>query len=98
MESEGEKLLLGCYVDDMFTLHSNGPLYARFVAALCDRWKVEDEGPVSDLLNVEITKLKDVVSLRQTSYIDKMVESYLPDGVPDSFKATETACRPELSS
>ena len=44
----------------------------------------------------KITKVNDVVSLRQTSYIDKMVESYLPDGVPDSFKSTETACKPEL--
>ena len=54
-----ERLILGCYVDDMFTLHSHegdASLYAEFVTALCDRWKVEDEGEVSDLLNVEISR------------------------------------------
>eukprot|EP00965_Chrysotila_dentata_P123009 4065630-Pleurochrysis_carterae.AAC.1 len=53
-----QRLTLGCYVDDLFTLYSHdeaGSLYDEFVQALTLRWNVEDEGPVSDLLNVDIS-------------------------------------------
>ena len=34
-------------------------------------WKVEDEGPIANLLNIEITQSKDgKVKLAQTSYIE----------------------------
>eukprot|EP00965_Chrysotila_dentata_P042900 1424574-Pleurochrysis_carterae.AAC.1 len=61
------RLVLGCYVDDLFTLYSHegaGSLYA-----LTKRWNVEDEGPVSDLLNVDITTHADCVELKQEKYI-----------------------------
>eukprot|EP00965_Chrysotila_dentata_P040086 1331111-Pleurochrysis_carterae.AAC.1 len=41
-----QRLILGCYVDDLFILHTNsepGSLYARFTEALAARWNVEDE-------------------------------------------------------
>eukprot|EP00965_Chrysotila_dentata_P253929 6211516-Pleurochrysis_carterae.AAC.1 len=53
-----QRLTIGCYVDDLFTLYTHdGPrsLYEDFVAALTSCWNVEDEGPVSDLLNVDIS-------------------------------------------
>eukprot|EP00965_Chrysotila_dentata_P176287 5820904-Pleurochrysis_carterae.AAC.1 len=43
-----EQLIIGCYVDDLFVLHSDdspGSLYAEFTDALTNRWNVEDEGP-----------------------------------------------------
>eukprot|EP00965_Chrysotila_dentata_P178274 5888173-Pleurochrysis_carterae.AAC.1 len=43
-----QRLTLGCYVDDLFTLYSHdatGSLYDEFVQALTLRWNVEDEGP-----------------------------------------------------
>eukprot|EP00965_Chrysotila_dentata_P087423 2886402-Pleurochrysis_carterae.AAC.1 len=46
------------WVDDLFTLYSHdGPnsLYERFTSDLASRWNVEDEGPISDLLNVDIS-------------------------------------------
>ena len=46
MERAGERLIVGCYVDDLFVLHSGdhpGSLYQQFTTALVDRWKVEDE-------------------------------------------------------
>eukprot|EP00965_Chrysotila_dentata_P138585 4583996-Pleurochrysis_carterae.AAC.1 len=52
-----QRLTLGCYVDDLFTLYSHdgkGSLYNDFTDALTHRWNVDDEGPVSDLLNVDI--------------------------------------------
>eukprot|EP00965_Chrysotila_dentata_P100653 3326094-Pleurochrysis_carterae.AAC.1 len=53
-----QRLTLGCYVDDLFTLYNydgKGSLYDDFVQALTLRWNLEDEGPVSDLLNVDIS-------------------------------------------
>eukprot|EP00965_Chrysotila_dentata_P055675 1846806-Pleurochrysis_carterae.AAC.1 len=53
-----QRLTLGCYVDDLFPLYSHddkGSLYDDFVRALTLGWNVEDEGPVLDLLNVDIS-------------------------------------------
>eukprot|EP00965_Chrysotila_dentata_P193334 6175705-Pleurochrysis_carterae.AAC.1 len=60
-------------------------LYSSFTTALSSRWNVEDEGPVSDLLNVDIATDADCILLKQEKYIAQLVEHYLPDGVPSSF-------------
>ena len=52
-------LIVGVYVDDLFVLYSNDDtdsLYCAFISRLDARWDVEDEGEVSDLLNVEISR------------------------------------------
>eukprot|EP00965_Chrysotila_dentata_P185136 6111876-Pleurochrysis_carterae.AAC.1 len=88
-----QRLTLGCYVDDLFTLYSHdgaGSLYNEFVQALTLRWNVEDEGPVYDLLNVDISADESCVTLKQESYISHLVATYLPDGVPLSFQKTRT--------
>ena len=56
---------------------------------------MDDEGDVSDLLNVEIHRVDGGVELRQTSYIKKLVQEWFPDnnfnvtirsfGIPDEF-------------
>ena len=91
--------MLGCYVDDLFTLYSSdapGSLYREFVDALESRWDVEDKGEVSDLLNVEIDRGPDGVLRRHTTYIHKLVDTFCPDGVPASFTADSTPAAPEL--
>eukprot|EP00965_Chrysotila_dentata_P159452 5267501-Pleurochrysis_carterae.AAC.1 len=43
----GDKLVVGCYVDDLFVLYSSDTsdsLYSEFSTALVERWRVEDEG------------------------------------------------------
>ena len=94
-----ESIILGCYVDDLFVLYSHDDRsseYARFTRDLAARWNVEDEGPVSDLLNVEISTEGKQVVLRQASYIDRLVRDYLPDGVPNSFTADMAPCGKEI--
>eukprot|EP00965_Chrysotila_dentata_P075450 2491621-Pleurochrysis_carterae.AAC.3 len=91
IRNETHRLMTGCYVDDLFILYSHdgeGSLYDTFTVALAQRWQVEDEGPVSDLLNVEITVKDGCVELTQGKYIDTLVPTCLPDGVPTSFHAT----------
>eukprot|EP00965_Chrysotila_dentata_P085633 2824763-Pleurochrysis_carterae.AAC.1 len=83
-----QRLTLSCYVDDLFTLYSHdgeGSLYNDFVQALTLRWNVEDEGPVSDLLNVDISVDESCVVFKQEKYISHLVATYLPDGVPLAF-------------
>ena len=83
-----EQLYVGCYVDDLFVLASHTDehsLYHRFTSDLTARWDVEDEGEVADLLSVEISQEEDGhVALRQTNYINKMMRTYAPEGVPAS--------------
>ena len=94
-----ETVIIGCYVDDMFTLHSYrgpGALYDEFITMLNERWEVEDEGDVRDLLNVEIEREDGAVTLRQRGYIDGLVSTYVPDGVPDTFRADMTPAALDL--
>ena len=77
-----EQLVVGVYVDDLFVLASHTDdhsLYSSFTSELERRWNVENEGAVSDLLNVEVSQEGDRVILRQRAYIDKLVDAFLPD-------------------
>ena len=72
-------------MDDLYILSSHTDehsLYHRFTTDMQERWDVEDEGEVSDLLSVEITKSDGHISLTQGAYIDKLMNNYAPDGVP----------------
>ena len=96
-----ETLIVGVYVDDLFILFSHSDtwsLYLRFIKVLTKRWDVEDEGAVSDLLNVEITRSNSGhVTLRQTAYIDKLIATHAPEGVPSTSQRNKTPCDPTLA-
>ena len=84
-----EQLVLGVYVDDIASAYKYDDqysLYHEFTKALQERWKVEDEGELSDLLGIEFSNSGGVVSLKQTAYINKLVATYLPDGLPSNFQ------------
>ena len=94
-----ELFIVGVYVDDLFCVASHTDehsAYHEFTSALQEHWDVEDEGPVSDLLNVEITREGDSVVLRQTAYIDKLVGIHAPDGIPASHQSTKTPCDEDI--
>lgn len=105
-----EWLFIGCYVDDLFvlSLHTDQhSLYSQFTKDLTERWDVEDEGEVSDLLSIEITPESDGhVCLRQVGYIEKLMRRYAPEGVAEfgkvtlkrsSQQASRPPCGPELA-
>jgi hypothetical protein len=81
-----ETLIIGSYVDDLFTLFSHDDkysLYHNFTKRLVADWKVEDEGPIADLLNIEIDRISDSkVKLTQTAYIEKLVSIHMLPGAP----------------
>ena len=83
-----EKLVVGVYVDDLAVAYKQdgaGSLYQSFVDAL-SAWQVEDEGELNDLLGIDFSNSGGVVSMSQSRYIDKLIERYLPDGVPPSVQ------------
>jgi len=54
---------------------------------------VEDEGELSDILNVRVSRVGGDVILDQAAYIDNMVERFMPAGKLGSFKK----CAPPFS-
>ena len=72
--------MIGCYVDDLCCCYSHDDehsLYRKFTTKLQADWEVEDEGELTDLLNVEFVFGDHSVELRQTGYIDKMVTTFM---------------------
>ena len=91
--ANGEIIKMGVYVDNLQIVHSvsldasgrgpDGCAYNDFYDKLSTDWDVVDEGPMEDLLGIEIDNLPDgSIKLHQTKYIRKMVDRFLPDGVP----------------
>ena len=77
-----ERLIVGVYVDDLCVLYDgdgSDSLYAEFTGALTSMWEVEDEGEISDLLGVEISREGSCVVLRQTAYIRKLVKQFMSE-------------------
>ena len=94
-----ETLIVGVYVDDCFICHSHNDeysLYHHFTRDLQARWNVDDEGPVSDLLGIEISVDDGCVELKQASYIEKLVSTWFPDGVPPTVQSNQTPASNEL--
>ena len=88
----GEILTIGVYVDNLQIIHSveldangrgpKGCAYNAFMDALTSSWDVVDEGPMEDLLGIEVDYLEDgSIKLHQTKYIKKIVERFLPHGL-----------------
>jgi len=68
----------------------DGCHYNEFYDEFAARWDVVDEGPMEDLLGIEVEYLADgSIKLHQQRYIEKMVERFLPKGpLPNVQKNT----------
>ena len=66
------------------------------MTALTDRWKVGDEGDLTDLLGVEFTRDGKSICLSQIAYIEKLVADF-PEGVPTEMQANRTPCDSDMS-
>ena len=95
----GEIFKVGIYVDNLQIVHSvpfstDGSVskpdsyLAKFMQALQRDWDVEDEGSMVDLLGMEVLVNPDgSITLHQTKFIDKMVSTFFPDGLPPHVQA-----------
>jgi hypothetical protein len=89
-----ETFVLGVYVDNLQIAHSaeldkeGTPLvassfYAKFLSKLTAEWDVVDEGPMDDLLAIQLQINNDgSYTLHQQAYILKLLAKYMPDGPP----------------
>ena len=88
---DGEIITVGVYVNNLQIVHSaklnssgRGPAgcaYKKFMDQLTLDWEVTDEGPMDDLLGIEIDYLDNgSIKLHQTSYINKIVSRFMSDG------------------
>ena len=86
-----ERLILGIYVDNLQIIHSadmsdTSSKMCSFMKAIQHDWDVEDEGPMVDLLGIEIQYNPDgSITLHQKKYIDKLTSEFLPDGIPSTI-------------
>lgn len=83
-----ESLYIQCYVDDLFIIATHDDwlsLYHKITSDLKRSWEVEDEGKISDLLNVEIADEDGYIKLSQTVYISQLMDTYAPNGKPTSY-------------
>ena len=76
-----DTVYLGVYCDDIIAIFGDddvGSVYDVFRTALHTRWKAEDEGELIDILNICVAHEGSSIKLSQPTYIDTMVERYLP--------------------
>eukprot|EP00965_Chrysotila_dentata_P173642 5732511-Pleurochrysis_carterae.AAC.2 len=74
-----------------------GSLHFKFTNALAARWDVEDEGPVSNLLSVEICLHdKHATRVSKASYIARMLDTFMPEGVPSAFQRLHAPASDDL--
>ena len=94
-----DKIFLGVYVDDLAVAFSSDDphsLYHQFITALTKDWQVEDEGELSDLLGIDFARRGGDICLTQRAYIEKMTESYLPDGVGNKVQESTVPSSPSI--
>jgi hypothetical protein len=86
-----EILVVGIYVDNLQIVHSanlnsagrgpSGCAYNEFMDQLAAAWDVTDEGPMHDLLGIEVEyNDDDSIKLHQKAYVEKIVQRFMPDG------------------
>ena len=93
-----ETFTIGLYVDNLQLVHSaavdsNGnaldksSFYHKFITQLREDWDIVDEGPMTDLLAIEVRYNSDgSITLHQESYVKKLLAKYMPDGPPASLQ------------
>ena len=96
-----DRIILGCYVDDIMVLHATddvGSTFCNFRDQFFKRWEAEDEGHMTDLLNVQIQREPDgSIVLHQQPYIKTLIARFFPDGVPNHVQATSPPCTQDLA-
>ena len=94
-----ERIHVGVYVDDLAIVYLHDDkhsLFHSFISALEGKWKVEDEGELTDLLGIEFTRGDHVIELKQPKYIEKLTAEFFPDGVPTSAQQNKVPCDRDL--
>ena len=99
-----ETFVVGVYVDNLQVIHSadldgNGDavdkssFYYRFSDQLRRDWDIVDEGPMIDLLAIEVKRHDDgSIKLHQRSYVDKLLASTCRTASRAASNALRSTC------
>ena len=75
-----------------------GSSFDSFRKRFFARWEAEDEGHMTDLLNVQIRREPDgSITLHQQPYINGLIQRFFPDGPPAHVQSSATPSTPELA-
>ena len=90
-----ETIIVGVYVDDLqvaYLQDDEHSLYHSFTTAMQQRWAVDDEGDIADLLGVEFRRDGSNITLTQTAYIERLMTEHSPDGPSNKQQRNRTPC------
>ena len=91
-----ETFAVGIYVDNLQVVHSveldgdgnptqEGTFYGKFMAQLRTDWDIVDEGPMTDLLGIQVKYNENQsITLHQQKYIEAMLKRFYPKGLPST--------------
>lgn len=74
--SDDKEVFVSIYVDDLLIFGSSDQQIAKLTQQLSERFKMTDLGTVSHYLGMEIDVTGAAVSLRQTTYLKKVLERF----------------------
>ena len=71
---DGERLLLGVYVDDLIIAGTSAAAIGEFKGDMMDMFKMSDLGLLSYYLGIEVVQRPGLIHLGQAAYADKLLE------------------------
>ena len=90
--SKKDGAYLVVYVDDLLIAAPTTDIISRIKKELAGKWEMKDLGTPKFLLGIEIIRRQQVIELRQTAYVDMILERF---GMKDC-KETNTPLEPHL--
>ena len=74
--SKDKKTYIAVYVDDLLIVDENMNYINEIKSKLSGRFKMHDLGPAQHYLSIEIVRDGDIILLRQTNYLKKVLERF----------------------
>jgi hypothetical protein len=71
---DGERLLLGVYVDDLIVTGSRTSVIAKFKEEMSTRFSMSDLGLLKLYLGIEVEQASGKITLKQTAFASKILE------------------------
>ncbi len=97
--SNGDKLMVAVYVDDMLLAVTSVALKTHFITFLSSEFALKDQGPVRQILSIEVHQTRQLVHLSSPQFIRDLVQEFGMLSAPHSIiPADSTKTLPTLTS
>jgi len=86
INADGTFHYVGVYVDDLVHAYTDDAGYAATIAQFSEDFHgYTDLGPLTEIVNAEVTMDDTFVTLTQKRYIEKLAKKWLPESTPKTF-------------